>query len=160
MRDNIDKLLDRGERIELLVQKTDDMSHHANDFKFEAKRLKRSMICKRLKCYLFIALIVLIIVGGAVMFVCGFPDFSNCAADDDDKDDNSKHHDDDDDDDDDTSVTPPTDDTPAPLVADVVSRLRRLLLIWAEHSEVTVHAQIRKPGPVLQYAAGRIFLSL
>ncbi|KAK9828831.1 hypothetical protein WJX72_002301 [[Myrmecia] bisecta] len=43
MVENIEKVLDRGERIELLVDKTDHLQHEAFAFKRESRRLKHKM---------------------------------------------------------------------------------------------------------------------
>ncbi|KTD26207.1 R-SNARE family protein [Legionella israelensis] len=41
MTDNIDKLLERGERIEQLIEKTEELSRNAKQFKHEAEELNR-----------------------------------------------------------------------------------------------------------------------
>ena len=69
MRENIDKILERGEKIELLVQKTDELGHQAFRFEKEARTLKRAMVWKRVRLYAlatFVALALVLIVVAAV----------------------------------------------------------------------------------------------
>lgn len=78
MRDNIDRVLERGEKIELLVKKTDELGHQAFKFEKEARTLKRTMVWKRVKLYIFLV-ITLALVGVVIsMWFCN-PDFSKCA---------------------------------------------------------------------------------
>ena len=71
MRENIDKILERGEKIELLVQKTDELGHQAFRFEKEARTLKRAMIWKRVRLYLVISFVVAVLVVIAAMLACG-----------------------------------------------------------------------------------------
>ena len=81
MRENIDKILERGEKIELLVQKTDELGHQAFKFEKEARTLKRAMIWKRVRLYLVISFVVAVLVVIAAMFACGGVDFQpRCAS--------------------------------------------------------------------------------
>jgi vesicle-associated membrane protein 7 len=49
MMENIDKVLQRGEKIELLVDKTEELEQHAFKFQRGARNLKRQMCLKNLK---------------------------------------------------------------------------------------------------------------
>ena len=81
MRENIDKILERGEKIELLVQKTDELGHQAFKFEKEARTLKRAMIWKRVRLYLVISFVVAVLVVIAAMLACGGVDFHpRCAS--------------------------------------------------------------------------------
>jgi vesicle-associated membrane protein 7 len=64
------QVLDRGERIELLVDKTDHLQNESFAFKREARRLKTKLWWKNIRLLAFIALIVLIIAYIIVCFVC------------------------------------------------------------------------------------------
>lgn len=75
---NIDKLLERGERIELLVEKTALLEGEATTFKKTAVQLKRHMWWKNLKLWLIIIGVVAVVIFLIVWFSCGFPDFKNC----------------------------------------------------------------------------------
>lgn len=77
MVENIERILERGDRLELLVQKTDDLSDSAFVFKRGATALKRDMWYRNIKTSAYVVL--LIIVGlyilGAVL--CG-PTLQSC----------------------------------------------------------------------------------
>ena len=68
---NIDKVLERGERIELLVDKTERLDHNAVRFKKQAVNLKRSMWWKRVKMGIVLFLVVLLVVYGILALSCG-----------------------------------------------------------------------------------------
>lgn len=57
---NIEKVLERGERIELLVDKTENLSQNAFKFKKSSTQLKRSMWLKNVKLILVIICIILV----------------------------------------------------------------------------------------------------
>eukprot|EP01035_Chromulina_nebulosa_P017248 gene17248-22776_t len=65
MLENIDTLLERGEKIELLVDKTDKLNENASKFEKASKRVKNDLICRKI-----VAIIVMFI-------VCGF-NFGRC----------------------------------------------------------------------------------
>ena len=78
---NIERVLERGEKIELLVQKTDELGHQAFKFEKEARTLKRAMIWKRVRLYLVISFVVAVLVVIAAMLACGGVDFHpRCAS--------------------------------------------------------------------------------
>ena len=58
MCENIDNLLERGEKIELLVDKTDQLSHSAYKFERSSKTLKNAMLWNQIKLYLLIIIII------------------------------------------------------------------------------------------------------
>ena len=59
---NIDKVLERGERIEVLVDKTEDLNNQAQSFKVKSTKLKRAMWWKNAKlCAILICIVTSII---------------------------------------------------------------------------------------------------
>jgi len=68
---NIEKVLDRGERIELLVDKTENLNQAAVKFKKQSTQLKKRMWWKNAKLYLIIAVVLIIIVLLIVVSACG-----------------------------------------------------------------------------------------
>lgn len=60
--ENIDKVLERGERIELLVDRTEVLDQHAFKFKKKATKLKRAMWWKNAKMVLAIGFIILALI--------------------------------------------------------------------------------------------------
>ncbi len=77
MVENIERVLERGEKIELLVEKTEELSASAKRFQHGSRNLKYMFWWKNVKMWLFITFIVLIIIYFIVSFICGF-DFSKC----------------------------------------------------------------------------------
>jgi len=75
---NIEKVLERGERIELLVDKTTELSQSAFKFKKQSTALKRSMWFKNIKLTLLIIFIILIIAYAIIAIVCGGLAFQSC----------------------------------------------------------------------------------
>ncbi|KAI5575516.1 hypothetical protein POPTR_010G239900v4 [Populus trichocarpa] len=71
MMDNIDKVLDRGERIELLVDKTDNLSFQADSFQRQGRELRRKMWLQNLKVKLVLGGTVLALIVIVWISVCG-----------------------------------------------------------------------------------------
>jgi len=78
MIENIDKVLERGERIELLVDKTDQLDQSASKFKKHAKELKRSMCWKNAKLTIIIIFVLLIIAYVIAAAACGGLNLHKC----------------------------------------------------------------------------------
>jgi hypothetical protein len=70
MAQTINKTLDRGDRIQILVEKSTDLSNRANVFKSTTTNLKRRMLIRNLKLGILIALIVLIVIGFIILLIC------------------------------------------------------------------------------------------
>jgi len=78
MTDNIERVLERGERIDLLVDKTDRLGHGASDFRVRARGLRRRMWWKNIKLMALLALVVVFLIYLFVGFGCGLPTWSRC----------------------------------------------------------------------------------
>lgn len=76
---NIEQVLARGEKIELLVDKTEQLNASARKFQKQSKALKNVMWWKNVKLWLLIAVIVVIIIWLIASFICGF-NFGKCGA--------------------------------------------------------------------------------
>ncbi|KAG0225001.1 hypothetical protein BGW41_004842 [Actinomortierella wolfii] len=76
---NIERVLERGERIELLVDKTDNLNHQAYAFKKRSTALKRSMWWKNVKLMAILIFVMIVISYLIVASVCGFT-LSTCRA--------------------------------------------------------------------------------
>ncbi len=74
---NIELVLERGEKIELLVDKSEQLQQQAFRFHSSSRQLKNTMIWRRVQMYLLIALIVAIIVWIISSLICGF-DYKKC----------------------------------------------------------------------------------
>lgn len=73
MSENIERVLERGERIELLVDKTGRLEIGANEFRRRSRGLKRKMWWKNVKINILLAFAVLFIIYLFVGFGCGLP---------------------------------------------------------------------------------------
>ncbi|KAK4480425.1 hypothetical protein RD792_013498 [Penstemon davidsonii] len=62
MMDNIEKVLDRGEKIELLVDKTENLQFQADSFQRQGRELRRKMWLQNLRMKLMVAGAVLILI--------------------------------------------------------------------------------------------------
>ncbi|ATY67216.1 vesicle-associated membrane protein [Cordyceps militaris CM01] len=62
MTKNIESLLERGERLDLLVDKTDRLGGSARDFRVRSRGLKRQMWWKNIKLMALLALVIFIII--------------------------------------------------------------------------------------------------
>lgn len=78
MVENIDKLLDRGEKFELLVDRTDKLSRQSVKFERSSTQLRRSMWRRNVKLWLLLVLVGLFVVYLVISMACGW-DFSGCS---------------------------------------------------------------------------------
>ncbi len=62
MLQNIDHILDRGDKIELLIDKTEDMNDQSKQFSRKSRTLRRKMWLKNMKTKLLITLIILFLI--------------------------------------------------------------------------------------------------
>ncbi|KAI9597585.1 synaptobrevin [Syncephalis fuscata] len=62
MQENIDKVMERGERAEDIHNKTEELERGANQFRSGANRVRRRMWWKDMKLKLIIAAIVVVII--------------------------------------------------------------------------------------------------
>ncbi|KAL1188774.1 putative vesicle-associated membrane protein [Cardamine amara subsp. amara] len=70
MMENIEKVLDRGEKIELLVDKTENLRSQAQDFRTQGTKLKRKMWFDNMKIKLIVLGIILVLILIIVLTVC------------------------------------------------------------------------------------------
>lgn len=76
MMENIEKVLERGEKIELLVDKTDNLRSQAQDFKKQGTKVKRKMWIQNMKMKLIVAGIIIALILVIILSICrGF----NCS---------------------------------------------------------------------------------
>ena len=71
MRNNITKVLERGEQIELLVDKSEALRESAVVFHKRAKKLKWAMCRENAKLWIIIFVVILVVIGIIVATVCG-----------------------------------------------------------------------------------------
>eukprot|EP00760_Papus_ankaliazontas_P024294 PhM_4_TR2214/c0_g1_i1/m.33125/K08515/VAMP7; vesicle-associated membrane protein 7 len=78
MVENIERLLDRGDHIDSLVQKTDNLRDEASTFKKSAVTLKRQMWWKKVWMWAIIIFIVLAAGVAVSMVLCGGVKYEKC----------------------------------------------------------------------------------
>ncbi|XP_058764660.1 vesicle-associated membrane protein 722-like [Vicia villosa] len=71
MMENIEKVLDRGEKIELLVDKTENLRSQAQDFRQQGTKIRRKMWFQNMKIKLIVLGIIIAIILIIVLSVCG-----------------------------------------------------------------------------------------
>ena len=75
---NIEKVLERGEKIELLVDRTDRLNQQAYRFEASSRSLRRAVEWRRLRCRLMGGAAVLVLVWMFAAGACGGIFFSKC----------------------------------------------------------------------------------
>lgn len=78
MTENIERVLERGERIDLLVDKTDRLGGLAGDFRVRSQGLRRQMWWKNVRLMVLLVAVMLFLVYLFVGFGCGLPGWSRC----------------------------------------------------------------------------------
>ena len=73
MTENIERVLDRGERLDLLVDKTGRLGDTARDFRVRSRGLRRRMWWKNVKLMVLLILVVVFLIYLFVAFGCGLP---------------------------------------------------------------------------------------
>lgn len=71
MMDNIEKVLDRGERIELLVDKTENLQFQADSFQRQGRQLRRKMWLQSLQMKLMVGGAVVVVIMIIWLIACG-----------------------------------------------------------------------------------------
>jgi vesicle-associated membrane protein 7 len=78
MTENIERVLDRGERLDLLVDKTGRLGDTANEFRVRSRGLRRRMWWKNVKLMVLLVLVVIFLIYLFVGFGCGLPAWGRC----------------------------------------------------------------------------------
>merc|ERR1719276_541078 len=75
---NIEKVLERGKKIELLVDKTDRLNQQAFRFEASSRSLRRTLWWRKMRCYAFMGFVAVLVIYLASMSFCGGFDFHKC----------------------------------------------------------------------------------
>lgn len=78
MIDNIDKILERGEKLETLVESTDQLADGAKQFRSGTRKVKNRMCFKYIIIVVALILVILAVIVIAIFIGCGFPSFHRC----------------------------------------------------------------------------------
>ena len=79
MRQNIEAVVDRGEHLELLVDKSDALGSQAMQFQKQSVGLRKAMWWQNMKMVFCLAFVVLFVIALIVMSMCGMT-LSKCRA--------------------------------------------------------------------------------
>jgi vesicle-associated membrane protein 7 len=79
VRDNIDLVIQRGDKLDELREKSSNLQDNAIQFRKKSGKLQRQMYYKKLKVYLIFLLLILFILWFLLSMACGF-DFHKCRA--------------------------------------------------------------------------------
>ncbi len=80
MIDNIDKVLERGDTLDRLIDATEDLSGSAEEFRRGTKKLKWAMTKRQIILITAGIAVILAIVLIIIFIACGFPTFERCRA--------------------------------------------------------------------------------
>ncbi|KAK4986940.1 hypothetical protein LTR50_004983 [Elasticomyces elasticus] len=78
MTENIERVLERGERIDLLVDKTDRLGGSARDFRVRSRGLRRRMWWKNVRLMVLLVFVIVFLIYLFVGFGCGLPGWQKC----------------------------------------------------------------------------------
>lgn len=78
MTENIERVLERGERIDLLVDKTDRLGGSARDFRVRSRGLRRQMWWKNVRIMVLLVVVVIFLMYLFIGIGCGLPGWSKC----------------------------------------------------------------------------------
>lgn len=81
---NIEMVLERGEKLELLVDKSEQLQLDSFKFQKSSKKLREAMFWKKVKIYLMVFFAIALLFYIFVAILCGGPTFINCQSSDDD----------------------------------------------------------------------------
>eukprot|EP01013_Petalomonas_cantuscygni_P025877 TRINITY_DN48004_c0_g1_i1.p1 TRINITY_DN48004_c0_g1~~TRINITY_DN48004_c0_g1_i1.p1 ORF type:complete len:213 (+),score=36.73 TRINITY_DN48004_c0_g1_i1:143-781(+) len=79
MVENIERILERGEKLESLVEQTSTLADEADNFNRSSRRLKQAM-CKQHFRLIVIGIIVAVVVFLIILLIACKPNFSRCGA--------------------------------------------------------------------------------
>ncbi|KAH8355198.1 hypothetical protein KR093_008172 [Drosophila rubida] len=75
---NIDNLRDRGEKLELLVNRTENLSNNSVAFRKASRNLARQMFWKNIRIYVVVGLVIIFIIYVIVSMACGGLAWQSC----------------------------------------------------------------------------------
>ncbi|GME90407.1 unnamed protein product [Ambrosiozyma monospora] len=78
MNDNIDKILTRGENLDVLINKTQTLNTTANSFRRRTVSIKRKFWWSNVKFFALVGGIVLVVIYLLVGLECGLPFYQRC----------------------------------------------------------------------------------
>lgn len=77
---NIDNVAMRGERLELLVNKTDNLANNSVSFRSTSRNLQRSLFWKNIKLYVILGAVLVILTYFIISMACGGLAWKSCVS--------------------------------------------------------------------------------
>lgn len=81
---NIDSILARGEKLDMLVDRTQELQESSKQFRNQSRQLRSAMFWKKMRLYIGVFFALVLGIWLLTSFICGF-DYSKCSDDDDKK---------------------------------------------------------------------------
>lgn len=78
MNHNIERVMERGERLDVLIDKTDSLNQAALAFRQTSTTLRRRMWWKNARITVLLAVVTIIVIYMLVCIGCGFPGWQHC----------------------------------------------------------------------------------
>jgi vesicle-associated membrane protein 7 len=78
MKENLDKVLERGRKIEDIVNETETLVNEGNEFRKQSKVLRNNMIARAIFYVIILVFILMAVAAALIIILCGFPSFRNC----------------------------------------------------------------------------------
>jgi len=72
MKDNVQKVIDRGDNIETLIEKTDILVQRSDSFRVNTKTLERKLWWKNVKMWIILICVIIFLIWLIFSLVCGF----------------------------------------------------------------------------------------
>lgn len=76
--ENLKLALERGEQLRVMADKAEKIKSSAQAFRREASKVKCNMLWQRIRWYVIISIVLIILIIGIAMFACGGPSFAKC----------------------------------------------------------------------------------
>jgi len=78
MRDNLDKMVKRGEQLEALDQATLTLESDASAFKTKAVQVRKTVWWRRIRLWIIVGIVLVVVIFIVVVIVCGGFTFKDC----------------------------------------------------------------------------------
>lgn len=75
---NVDNIASRGERLDLLIDKTTNLSNNATTYRMASRNLARALFWKNVKIYVFIGITIIVILYIIISISCGGLAWQKC----------------------------------------------------------------------------------
>jgi vesicle-associated membrane protein 7 len=78
MQANVERVMERGEKLEHLTDRSNALAEASAEFRTNARAIKRAYCRRNCKLTIILIVVVVVIIIVVIMIVCGAPSFSRC----------------------------------------------------------------------------------